>query len=228
MLQKIDKKNKVYIYLFIYFLLSTLNNIHFTNSHFFKFNVDNIKVSGLSEKNNLQITKEINKILFENIFLVEKEVLLKILEKNNLISSFEIKKIYPNTIQVKIKKTEFLGITNIDGNSFFIGSNGKFIDYENTKKNLPYVFGKVDPYSFIEFVKIIKKSKFDLNTVKEFYFFPSGRWDIKTKDNKLFKLPSENLELKLNLIYNVLKNEEFKDKKIIDLRFSNKIISTNE
>ena len=228
MLQKIDKKNKVYIYLFIFFLLSTLNNIHFTNSHFFKFNVDNIKVSGLSEKNNLQIAEEIKKILFENIFLIKKEVLLKILEKNNLISSFEIKKIYPNTIQVKIKKTEFLGITNIDGNSFFIGSNGKFIDYENTKKNLPYVFGKVDPYGFIEFVKIIKKSKFDLNTVKEFYFFPSERWDIKTKDNKLFKLPSENLELKLNLIYSVLKNEEFKDKKIIDLRFSNKIISTNE
>ena len=228
MLQKIDKKNKVYIYLFIYFLLSTLNNIHFTNSHFFKFNVDNIKVSGLSEKNNLQITKEIKKILFENIFLIKKEVLLKTLEKNNLISSFEIKKIYPNTIQVKIKKTEFLGITNIDGNFFFIGSNGKFIDYENTKKILPYVFGKIDPYRFIEFVEIIKKSKFDLNTVKEFYFFPSGRWDIKTTDNKLFKLPSENLELKLNLIYSVLKNEEFKDKKIIDLRFSNKIISTNE
>ena len=74
MLQKIDKKNKVYIYLFIYFFLSTLNNIHFTNSHFFKFNVDNIKVSGLSEKNNLQIAEEIKKILFENIFLVEKEV----------------------------------------------------------------------------------------------------------------------------------------------------------
>ena len=228
MLQKIDKKNKVYIYLFIFFLLSTLNNIHFTNSHFFKFNVDNIKVSGLSEKNNLQITKEINKILFENIFLIKKEFLLKTLEKNNLISSFEIKKIYPNTIQVKIKKTEFLGITNIDGNSFFIGSNGKFIDYENTKKNLPYVFGKVDPYVFIEFVKIIKKSKFDLNTVKEFYFFPSERWDIKTKDNKLFKLPSENLELKLNSIYEVLKKEEFKDKNIIDLRFSNKIIFAHE
>ena len=64
MLQKIDKKNKVYIYLFIFFLLSTLNNIHFTNSHFFKFNVDNIKVSGLSEKNNLQIAEEINKLFF--------------------------------------------------------------------------------------------------------------------------------------------------------------------
>ena len=74
----------------------------------------------------------------------------------------------------------------------------------------------------------IKKSKFDLDTVKEFYFFPSGRWDLKTKDNKLFKLPSENLELKLNLIYNILKNEELNNIKIIDLRFSDKIIFTNE
>ena len=228
MLQKIDKKNKVYIYLFIYFLLSTLNNIHFTNSNFFKFNIDNVKVSGLSDKNNLKTTEEIKKILFENIFLIKKEVLLKTLEKNNLINSFEIKKIYPNTLEVKIEKTEFLGIVNINGNFFFIGSNGKFIDYRNTKKILPYVFGKVDPYSFIDFVKIIKKSKFDLNTVKEFYFFPSGRWDIKTKDNKLFKLPSENLEINLNSISDVLKTEEFKKTEIIDLRFSNKIIFTNE
>ena len=92
MLQKIDKKNKVYIYLFIYFLLSTLNNIHFNNSNFFKFNIDNVKVSGLSDKNNLKTTEEIKKILFENIFLIKKEVLLKTLEKNNLINSFEIKK----------------------------------------------------------------------------------------------------------------------------------------
>ena len=228
MLQKIDKKNKVYIYLLIYFLLSTLNNIHFTNSNFFKFNIDNVKVSGLSDKNNLKTTEEIKKILFENIFLIKKEVLLKTLEKNNLINSFEIKKIYPNTLEVKIEKTEFLGIVNINGNFFFIGSNGKFIDYRNTKKILPYVFGKVDPYSFIDFVKIIKKSKFDLNTVKEFYFFPSGRWDIKTKDNKLFKLPSKNLEINLNSISDVLKTKEFKNTEIIDLRFSNKIIFTNE
>ena len=134
MLQKIDKKNKVYIYLLIYFLLSTLNNIHFTNSNFFKFNIDNVKVSGLSDKNNLKTTEEIKKILFENIFLIKKEVLLKTLEKNNLINSFEIKKIYPNTLEVKIEKTEFLGIVNINGNFFFIGSNGKFIDYRNTKK----------------------------------------------------------------------------------------------
>jgi len=228
MLQKIDKKNKVYIYLFIFFLLSTFNNIQLINSNFFKFNVHQIKVSGLSKKNNLQISEEIKKLLIENIFLIKKEFLLEILKKNNLINSFEVKKIYPDTIEVKIKKTEFLGITNIDGNFFFIGSNGKLIDYNDTKKILPYVFGKINTDSFIEFVKIISRSKFDFSKIKEIYFFPSGRWDIKTKDNKLFKLPIENLEFKLNSIYEIKKNETFKNAKVIDLRFDKKMIFTNE
>tara|TARA_B100001996_G_scaffold358586_1_gene323274 strand:+ start:18 stop:704 length:687 start_codon:yes stop_codon:yes gene_type:complete len=228
MLQRIDKKNKIYIYLFIFFLLSTFNNIQIINSSFLKFNIDQIKVSGLSEKNNLEITKEIKKKLIENIFLIKKEFLLKILEKNNLINSFQIKKIYPNTIEVKIKKTEFLGITNIDGNLFFIGSNGKLIHYNESDENLPYVFGKINVNDFIKFVKFVKKSKFDFNKIKEIYFFPSGRWDIKTLDDKLFKLPMENVEFKLNLIYELYKNEKFKDEKVIDLRFRKKIISTNE
>ena len=94
--QKIDKKNKIYIYLFIFFLLSTFNNIQIINLSFLKFNIDQIEVSGLPEKNNLEISQEIKKKLIENIFLIKKEFLLKILEKNNLINSFQIKKIYPN------------------------------------------------------------------------------------------------------------------------------------
>ena len=131
-------------------------------------------------------------------------------------------------LEIKIKKVKFLGITNIDGNFFFIGSNGKLIDYDETEKKLPYVFGKIKINDYIEFVTFVKKSKFDFNKIKEIYFFPSGRWDIKTSDDQLFKLPIENLELKLNLIYELNKNENFKNKKIIDLRFKNKIINSNE
>jgi len=116
--QKIDKKNKVYVYLFIFFLLSTFNNLKLVNSNFFKFDINQIKVSGLSKQNNLDVSEEIKKLLLENIFFIKKEFLLKILKKNNLINSFEIKKIYPDTIEVKIEKTQFLGITNIDGKFF--------------------------------------------------------------------------------------------------------------
>ena len=119
-------------------------------------------------------------------------------------------------------------IPHIDGNFFFIGSNGKLIDYNESEKNLPYVFGKININDYIEFVKFVNKSKFNFNIIEEIYFFPSGRWDIKTSDDKLFKLPAENIELKLNLIYELYKNENFKNIKVIDLRFKNKIINSYE
>ena len=109
------------------------------------------------------------------------------------------------------------------------GSTGEFItSHRDTKKILPYVFGKININNFIQFVKIIHQSKFNFNQIKEIYFFPSGRWDIKTKDNQLIKLPIENLRFKLDSISKINNIEKFKNAKIIDLRFVNKIIATNE
>ena len=48
---------------------------------------------------------------------------------------------------------------------FFIGSNGKLIDYNNSKKNLPYVFGKIDVDNFVHFVEVVEQSKFDFNKI---------------------------------------------------------------
>ena len=60
------------------------------------------------------------------------------------------------------------------------------------------------------------------------YFFPSGRWDIKNKYGMLFKLPKKNLVKSLNFAYHIVNNEKLKNSKVIDLRISNYIISTDE
>ena len=224
----IDKKNKIYIYLVIFFLFTTISNLQISNSNLFKFSPKDIKVSGLSEKNNLSIVQELKKIQVKNIFFIQKDILIKILSQNNLVNSFEIKKVFPNTIEIKIKKTQFLGIINIDGIFYFIGSNGKLINYDESTKNLPYVFGKINTFSFIEFINIIKQSTVNIKNIKEIYFFPSGRWDIKTKEDKLFKLPSKNILSALNTISKLNNSKEFKKASIVDLRFNKKIIFTNE
>jgi len=225
---QIGKKNKIYIYLIIFFLFTTISNLQISNSNLFKFSFKDIKVSGLSEKNNLSILQELKKIQLKNIFFIQRDILEKILTQNNLVNSFEIKRIFPNTIEIKIKKTEFLGITNVDGNFYFIGSNGKLISYDESTKNLPYVFGKISTFSFIEFINILKQSTVDIKNIKEIYFFPSGRWDIKTKQDKLFKLPSKNILSALNTINKLNISKEFKKASIVDLRFNDKIIFTNE
>ena len=224
----IDKKNKIYIYLVIFFLFTTISNLQISNSNLFKFSPKDIKVSGLSKKNNLSIVQELKKIQVKNIFFIQKDILIKILSQNNLVNSFEIKKVFPNTIEIKIKKTQFLGIINIDGIFYFIGSNGKLINYDESTKNLPYVFGKINTFSFIEFINIIKQSTVNIKNIKEIYFFPSGRWDIKTKEDKLFKLPSKNILSALNIISKLNNSKEFKKASIVDLRFNKKIIFTNE
>ena len=75
----------------------------------------------------------------------------------------------------------------------------KLINYDESTKNLPYIFGKIDTFNFLEFINLIKQSTVDIKNIK-IYFFPSGRWDIKTKQDKLFKLPNKNILPALNTI----------------------------
>ena len=229
MLQQIDKKQKLFIYLFFLLLLTTFNNLSLINSEYLKLKINQIKVSGLNNENNLKISEEFNKLVYQkNIFFISKDHFINILEKNNLIHSFKIKKIYPNSIEVQIKKADLLAITNFNEKKFFIGSNGKLIDYDSSNTNLPYVFGKVKTVDFINFVKIIEQSKFNFKEISEMYFYPSGRWDIKNKHGILFKLPKKNLIKSLNIAYRIIDNEKLKKSKVIDLRILNHIVSTDE
>ena len=68
----IDKKNKIYIYLVIFFLFTTISNLQIYNSNLFKFSFKDIKVSGLSEKNNLSIVQELKKIQVKKYFFYSK------------------------------------------------------------------------------------------------------------------------------------------------------------
>ena len=56
------------------------------------------------------------------------------------------------------------------------------------------------------------------------YFFKSKRWDIETKDGLLIKLPLNQIEKSLNNLSKIIILEEFKNKKIIDLRQTNQFI----
>jgi len=229
MLQQIDKKQKLFIYLFFLLLLTTFNNLSLSNSEYLKLKINQIKVSGLNSENNLKISEEFNKLVYQkNIFFISKDYFINILEKNNLIHSFKVTKIYPNSIEVQVKKTELLAVTDRNNKKFFIGSNGKLINFESYNKSLPYVFGKIKIKDFIEFKKIIAKSKFNFEEISELYFFPSGRWDIKNNKGILIKLPETNLLKALNLAYHITINEIFKNDKVIDLRIYNHVISTNE
>ncbi len=227
--QLIDKKKKIFIYLFLMIFLTTINNLSLSNSGYLKLKINQIKVYGLNDENNFNISEEFNRLISQkNLFFINKDYFVNVLEKNNLVHSFKVRKIYPNSIEVQIQKTKFLAVTNYNKKKFFIGSNGKLINFQSSDKNLPYVFGKIKIEEFIKFKKIVVNSKFNFEEISELYFFPSGRWDIKTNKGILIKLPKKNLLKALNLSHDLITNENFKNNKVIDLRIYNSVISTNE
>ncbi len=231
MLQLIDRKKKIFFYLILFLLLSTQITKDKDIEINFITNLNNIEVIGLSDENNLKVYQSLNFLLTKSIFFINKNEFKNILRKNNLIESFYIKKIYPNLIKIKIKQTKLLAITNKKGKKFFIGSNGKLIpdgQVEASYNELPFVYSKSNYINFIKLKKIIDKSEFQFEQIESFYYFPSNRWDIKTKDGFLIKLPEKNIEESLKFAVLIKINEEFKDKKIIDLRISNNIVLSNE
>lgn len=224
----IDKKNKLITYILLLFLLSTFNNLSLTNSQFLSLNIKNINVSGLTDEENNKLSINFNKLILPNIFFIKKKNLSKMLEKNNLIDSFQIKKIYPGSLNIVIKKTKFLAISNYDNKKYLLGSNGKLIEYKNVNKFLPHVFGNIEIKKFIAFRNTIVESNFNYNDILEIYFFPSGRSDIKLKNNLILKLPKKNLLKILNLSHQIIKDKKLKKNKIIDFRIQNRIIFTDD
>ncbi len=219
MLQQINKKIIFYISLVI--ILGTFNNKNMKNFDFPKINMINIE--GI-EFNDNEYFKIMSLIKLNNLLSIKKSQIKEILNSNNLIEEYEVFKRYPSSIEIKIKKTNFLASTNINGKNYLVGSNGKFINKKDYSKNLPFVFGNFETEKFLEFKKIILQTNFKYNNIKNFYFFPSGRWDIEMISGVLIKLPVKGIKESLNLSIDLLDDKEFSNVKILDIRQKNQIV----
>ena len=216
------KGKKILIYLFFFLFLGTINNYTFFNTQPFK--IKNFQIIGLENNYKRELEKNLLGTEF-NIFFINKNYLISILNSNTLIETFQVFKIYPSSLDIKIKKTNFLARLNINGDIFLIGSNGKLTkDFTlSNSETLPFIFGSPDVEEFLEIFSIINTSGFKYESIKNLFFYKSGRIDLEIKDNILLKLPIDNLKNVLKNISQLISNDQF-NKKTIDARVSNQII----
>ena len=222
--QSIGKKNKIIIYLLFLFILSTTSAKFINDQNTKSSSVSKINTTGLSERKNLEISNNLNNFLYESIFAISKDEIKKILEKHNIIQEFNIKKIYPSTLNIEIKPTKFIARVFNNG-QYLVGANGKLIEDKNNNELLPYIFGEFNSLDFLSFKQNIEKSIFSFSNLKTLYFFPSGRWDILTNNDILIRLPQEHIVTSLNLSKKLIDNDNFKDNKFIDLRVKNHLVA---
>ena len=218
----LKKNKKILLYLFLFFLFGTFNNKNLNNFEIPK--IDRIKVSGMSHQENFEILSSFENFKIYDLFFLKKRKIEELLNKYNYIDEFFIFKEYPSSLNIKLKKTKFLAYVEQDNKIFYLGSNGRLIKTKNHNNQLPHIYGNLNVEEFFNLKEIIIKSKLDFDEIKNFFFFPSERWDIQTHTEVLIKLPKIEIKESLDLYIDLLKKEEFTNIKIIDLRQSGQVI----
>ncbi len=217
--QRISKK--IIIYLFIFLTLGTITTTKVSNN-FYK--VIDLKINGLNPDEANKIYKDLEHFKNENIFLLDKKNISEMINLNKTVEQFKIFKNYPSSLNIEIKKTEILAITKKNNIDYLIGSNGNLIKVNDNTIERPFIFGNIDIKNFLNFKKKIDKSNFRFNDIKDLYYFKSNRWDVIFKDGTTIKMPLNLTLEKLNLIFTIIQNNYFDNKKIIDFRQSNMMV----
>ena len=190
--------------------------------------VKNINIFGLEENDQKNLLYNLNSLDLKNIFFINKKKFQNIIETNSLVKEYNVIKKYPSSIDINIKKTSFIARINENGKFFLIGDNGKLSNNNNSKIQLPYIFGNPEIKNVLEFKKIIDHSNLDYSRIKSLYYFKSNRWDLKFYNNIVIKLPEKIEKETLDKISIFLKNIKLENKKIVDARIKNQIIILDE
>ena len=216
------KSKTILIYFFLFFLFGSITNTGLYNSKF--LNLSKIEISGLDENESRQLKNKIKNLKLKNIFFLNKNKIKNIIELNTLIENYQILKIYPSNLYIKIKKTKLLAKIKQNEKIMLLGSNGKLSETISTNQQLPFIFGKPKVEEFLNFKIIIDQSKFSYDEIENFYFFPSKRWDIELKNRVILKLPNEDVKNTLDYLFEFLANQNHYNLRIIDARINNQII----
>jgi cell division protein FtsQ len=216
------KGKKVLTYFILLLLVGSINNISMNSLKFQK--IRDINIIGLGDYDNSILLKEIKSLDLDIIFFINSKKIQNQINANTLVETYDIFKRYPSSLDINIKKTKFLARINNNGKVFLVGSNGKLSKNNFSNNHLPFIFGNPDIKDFLNFKKIIDQSNFSYDEFKNLYFFSSKRWDIELKNDLIIKLPKNYTIDSLQLIFDFLDNNDFRDIKIIDARIKNQII----
>ena len=216
-------KNRLLSALILLLLFSTYN-IQNTFSLSSKIKIQEVIVENNLILDEQMIKKKLSFLYRTNIFLLNNDKIASELKGIDFINSFEIKKLYPDKIKIKVfEKKPIAVIQNKQVKKYFTNS-GEIINFIDLKEynNLPIVFG--DKENFLIFYQKLKQANFPINEVKKFYLFESKRWDLITNNDQVIKLPIKNYESSLNNFIGLKKKPNFQKFKTFDYRIKDQLI----
>ncbi len=215
---------KSYFGLIAILLLFTTYSPKFNSNTISVLNIKKILIENNSIIRQEKIKKKLSYLYNKNLFFLEKKDIEKNLINEAFLDSFIIKKIYPNTLKLIIEEKIPVAILHHKKEKFYISNKGSLINFIEIKKyeNLPTVFGKSE--NFISFYQDLENLNFPVMSIKSFYYFESGRWDLLMQSDKVIKLPEKNYLSSLENFMLFKSNIEFDKYKLFDYRIQNQLI----
>ncbi len=216
-------KKNILIALFLLLLFSTYKSQN-SSSINSKLKVKEIFIENNNILTKEKIKKEFSFLYDQNILILRSKNIEKKIDKNSFIESFEIKRIFPNKLKIKIVEKKPIFILQNKNVKYYYTDKDKVIKYIYLKnfENLPIVFS--DRPNFTNFYTNLKIINFPVNTISKFYFFESKRWDLITWTNKTIKLPIKNYQKSLKNFQNLKDKDIFEKYKIFDYRIDDQLI----
>ena len=203
-------------------LLTTINSKQ-------NFVVSTFSLKKIIIENNLLLTdKDIKSLLVpiydKNLLFLENDEVKKALMQSSYIASFNIQKKYPSTLKIKIFEKKPVAILFYKKKKYYLTEKIDLIDFKNLEgyENLPYVFGNKDRFRTL--YNNLKKIDFPLKIIKDYTYFETQRWDLKTKNNQVIKLPSKKYTKSLENFLNLKSKNDFEKYRLFDYRISNQLI----
>lgn len=189
-----------------------------------KFNIKEIRIKNNSLVKEEDIKKLLKPIYNKSLLFLKNKEIEKAVMQNSFIYSFKVKKKYPSTLIIKIFEKKPIGILLNKKKKYLLSENIELIKFTNLPdyQNLPYIFGDKDEFKSL--YSNLKKIDFPIDIIKKYSFFETGRWDLKTSDNNIIKLPPKNYLKSLKNYLSIRKDENFKKYKIFDYRVNNQLI----
>ena len=227
--QLINKK-KIYFYIFLFLLLSTVSNQNLFKSIKQKFTIKNITVHSDTENIENMILSKTKFLIDKNIFFINKQLLYKNLSNLNFLENIRITKNYPSTINIRANKTDLIAITYLNQKKYFVGSNGSFISFKKIpqENKLPIIFGKFNIAQFISLKKTIIQQEINYDKINRLFYHKNNRWDLYFENNTVIKLPEKKVVEALKLFKQFSNTNKIDPDTTIDLRISKRLIVTNE
>ena len=218
------KTAKLLILIFFLVIFSTYSPNNILENKSIIFPIKKIEIQNLRIIESKAIQIELDYLKDSSLLFIQNENLQAILEKNEFVKSFNLKKIYPNTIKIFIDEKIPVAIYFDKKKKFFLFEDGTLATYKNISNlnDLPLVYGQ--KIKFKSFFLNLKKTQFPLKNVKAFQYFSIGRWDIVLKSNKTIKLPVKNYLKSLENFLIIKNNKNFTKYEIFDYRISDQLI----